>query len=168
MCDKNEHKKTGYLSQQELLECKGFPSETRFKKGPVAIVECIQEIPCNPCESACPKGAIVIGNKITTPPTLLEEKCVGCGLCIAKCPGLAIFVEDHTFSDKEALVSFPYEFLPLPEKGAIIQGVDRAGRTVCKGVVFQVRSSKEMDSTTVVTVRLEKEFAHHVRSIKRW
>ena len=31
------------------------PNETRFLKGAVAIAECFQKIPCNPCTKACVK-----------------------------------------------------------------------------------------------------------------
>ena len=36
------------------------PDETRFLKGAVAIAECFQKIPCNPCTKACVKKAIHI------------------------------------------------------------------------------------------------------------
>ena len=42
---------TGYLSDEELDNGPGIPSEGRRRRGPVAVLECIQDIPCNPCES---------------------------------------------------------------------------------------------------------------------
>ena len=35
-----------------------LPSEERRKKGPYAIFECFQQIPCNPCYTACRFGAV--------------------------------------------------------------------------------------------------------------
>ena len=48
----------GFPSLEEIRAANGWPSEERFAKGPVAIAECVQEIPCNPCEAACPMHAI--------------------------------------------------------------------------------------------------------------
>ena len=45
------------------------PPEERMAKGRVAVIECVQEIPCNPCENACRLGAITIGEQITNLPT---------------------------------------------------------------------------------------------------
>ena len=39
----------GYPSMEEIRRANGYPSEERFAKGPVAVTECVQEIPCNPC-----------------------------------------------------------------------------------------------------------------------
>ena len=44
---------TGYLEFEELNEIQKLPSKERYEKGPVAVIECVQEIPCNPCEAAC-------------------------------------------------------------------------------------------------------------------
>ena len=107
--------KMGFLDSAELKEAGRYPSEERLAKGPVAVIECCQNIPCNPCETACKFGAIQVGDPITNLPVLDETKCIGCGVCITKCPGLAIFVVDK--SKEMATVSFPFEYLPLPEKG---------------------------------------------------
>lgn len=106
--------KVGFLNSAELKEAGRYPSEERLAKGPVAVIECCQNIPCNPCETACRFGAITVGDPITNLPVLDESKCVGCGVCITNCPGLAIFVVDK--SKGAATVSFPFEYLPLPEK----------------------------------------------------
>ena len=39
----------GFPSFEEIKEATGWPSEERLAKGPVAICECVQQIPCNPC-----------------------------------------------------------------------------------------------------------------------
>lgn len=157
----------GYITREELESFNQITSEERFKKGPVAVIECIQEIPCNPCEAACPQSAINIGLPITSLPVLDETLCTGCGVCIAKCPGLAIFTVDKTFSDTEATVSFPYEYMPLPIKDDIVEAVNRAGEMICKAKVVKVLNPKSFDRTPVVTVVIPKEFADDVRSMKR-
>lgn len=144
-----------------------WPSDDRYSKGPVAVVECIQEIPCNPCEEACKFGAIKVGEPITNLPIIDEDLCTGCGVCVAQCPGLAVFVVDKTYSDTEATVSFPYEYFPLPEEGDDAIGVKRNGEEVGPVKVVKVLNPPSFRNTPVVTVAVPKEFANEVRSIKR-
>ncbi|MCR4429914.1 MAG: 4Fe-4S binding protein [Tepidanaerobacteraceae bacterium] len=155
----------GYPSEQELSKSPGVPSDERIKRGPVAFIECVQEIPCNPCEEACPYGAIAVGQPITNLPRLDEKKCVGCGACIAKCPGLAIFVLDG--SEQKAKISFPHEYYPLPQKGDVVDCVDREGKAIVKGIVLKVVKSPKYDATAVVTVEVPMEYIKIIRSIKR-
>lgn len=157
----------GYPSMDEIKEANGWPDEERFAKGPVAVVECVQQIPCNPCESACPLHAIHIGEPITNTPQVDREKCIGCGMCVAACPGLAIFLVDKSYSETEATVSFPFEYDPLPEKGAEIDALSRAGEYVCKGRVIKVMNPKKNDHTPVVTIAIPKEHADTVRTMRR-
>ena len=158
---------TGYITLEELKEFKMLPSDARYAKGPVAILECIQEIPCDPCEPACAKKAIVVGKPITKLPKLDEELCTGCGLCVPQCPGLAIFLVDKTYSDKEGTVGFPYEYWPLPQEGQEVSAVNRKGEAVCKGKVVKIQNPKSFNRTPVVTVAVPKEFVDEVRSIER-
>lgn len=157
----------GYPSLEEIKKACGYPSEARFQKGPVAVIECVQEIPCNPCEAACKFGALTVGEPITNLPRLDENLCTGCGVCIAQCSGLAIFVVDKSYSDTEATVSFPHEYLPLPEKGQQVTAVNRAGEEVCQGRVLRVNNSPKNDCTPVITIVIPKEFADEVRGMKR-
>mgnify|MGYP001082968968 CR=1 FL=1 len=160
-------RKTGYLTKEELINSNHYPSEERLNKGPVAIIECTEEIPCNPCEAACKFKAIKIGKPITNIPTLDENLCIGCGLCIVKCPGLAIFMVDKTYSDKEGLVSFPHEYLPLPVTGSSVEAVNREGRVIYSGKVVKVLNKKSFDRTPVVTIAIPKDKLNEVRGIKR-
>jgi Fe-S-cluster-containing hydrogenase component 2 len=131
------------------------------------IIECTENIPCNPCESSCKFGAISVGEPITNFPCLDESKCKGCGLCAVNCPGLAIVLIDWDFGEEEALVAFPYEYLPMPEKGQIVQAVDRCGQVLGKGVVYQLLKLRKDDPTMLIVLRVPKAYAEHVRSIKR-
>ncbi|HNV72562.1 MAG TPA: 4Fe-4S ferredoxin, partial [Candidatus Ozemobacteraceae bacterium] len=58
-----------------------LPTPERMKKGPVAIIECFQDIPCDPCVTACPTKAIHMQSGITDKPHLEEKRCTGCGMC---------------------------------------------------------------------------------------
>jgi len=160
-------KTRGYPSPQELENTPGYPSPERLEKGPVAVIECIEEIPCNPCEQSCPQHAITIGKPITNRPHLDEDKCIGCGLCVPRCPGLAIFLVDLSYGQGKASVAFPYEYLPLPEKDQTVQAVDRAGKPVCPGTVIKVQNPKGNDQTPIVTITVPREYAAEVRGIRR-
>jgi Fe-S-cluster-containing hydrogenase component 2 len=157
--------KNGVLSPDELAKLPGVPSAERLEQGAVAVIECAQEIPCNPCEEACPAGAIQVGEPITNLPVLASGQCTGCGLCIPICPGQAIFVVDMMYSDREATVQRPYEFLPLPGKGEIVTALDREGRAICPARVVDVRNPKKFDHTAVITIAVPKNQAMNVRNI---
>lgn len=133
----------GYPSILEIKEANNWPSEERFRRGPVAISECVQQIPCNPCEKSCPVHAIHVGSPITNTPRIDLDLCVGCGNCVALCPGLAIFVVDKTYSEQEATVTFPFEYLPQPVVGDEIQALNRAGEFVCTGRVVRIVNKKK-------------------------
>lgn len=158
---------TGYLTYEELAEIQKLPTQERYESGAVAVIECVQEIPCNPCEAACAFKAIKIGEPITTLPTLQHEKCTGCGICASKCPGLAIFIVDKTYSETTATVGFPYEYHPTPSVGDIVSGLNRKGEIVCEAKVVKVMNPKSFDHTPIVTIEIPKELADDVRNMKR-
>ena len=158
---------TGVPSMEEIKACPGTPSEERFEKGPVVAIECVQKIPCNPCEAACPFGAIEVGSSITNLPKLDEEKCIGCGICIPKCPGLAIFKIHKNYSETTSLVEFPFEYLPLPEKGTKVPCGNRFGKYIADGRVLDVKNEKKNDGTTLISVEIPKEYFMEIRTIYR-
>lgn len=157
---------TGIPTWEELRNSPGFPNEERLKKGRVAVIECVQEIPCNPCEDACSVGAISVGSPITNLPVLDADKCTGCGKCLARCPGLAIFLINYQYSETEAVVSFPFEYWPFPKEGDVVDAVDRGGRIVCKSAVTSVRMPASFNNTCIVSIAVPKEHFLQVRSMK--
>jgi len=158
---------TWSLSEEDLQRGRGIPSLKRMEQGPVAWLECTECIACNPCERACPAGAIQIGPGISQRPVLDETRCIGCGRCISRCSGLAITVIDLSAGKETATVSFPYEYLPLPNTGDKVQAVDRMGKTVCQAEVLSVSRKPEYHGTAVITIRLPRSAALEVKSIQR-
>lgn len=142
------------------------PSEERFAKGAVAIAECFQKIPCNPCTKACGKQAIRIEPDINETPKVDFDVCNGCGACIARCPGLAIFVVDKTYSETEALVKLPFEFLPVPKEGQLVCGLSRSGEELGWFPVVKVISGGKKNMTYILSLAVPKELAMEVRNIK--
>lgn len=150
-----EYEKTGVLSNKDL----SLPSEKQLKKG-VAVIECIQKIPCNPCVESCPVGAISMKD-INALPDVDYDKCIACKKCVGICPGLAIFV--LKIKDEKAFITLPYEFLPVPEVGDKVDALDRYGKKVDEGIVKKVNRNKK---TSVITIETKKEFVMDVRNIK--
>ena len=155
---------TGIPTKDDIL--KVSPPEERFAKGPVVVVECFQEIPCNPCVDACKLKAITKPKDINDLPQVDFDKCTGCGVCIAQCPGLAIFVVDRTYSESHAVIRIPYEFVPVPEKGQLACGLDRAGEERGWFEVVRVISGGKINKTTTIWLAVPQDLAMEIRSIR--
>ena len=149
----------------KLRKSSGWSSDERLNRGPVAVIECIEEIPCNPCETVCPKNSITVGSPITNLPKF-HDICTGCGKCLVVCPGLAVFMIDRTYSETEASITIPYELIPLPNKGDIVIALNRMGEPVCKGKVLKINSNKNYNKTNLVTISIPKKYSDEVRFFK--
>jgi Fe-S-cluster-containing hydrogenase component 2 len=159
---KQEPRQLGYLPLEVIKKKIAMPSKERMEKGPVVIIECDEDIPCDPCVEGCKIKAIV-KESLTDAPIVDYEKCTGCALCVASCPGLAIFVVDYSREDK-ALVYIPYEMLPVPQEGDKGDALDRSGKRIGSAEVAKVR--KGTRGTTILGILVEKDLAMNVRSIR--
>jgi sarcosine oxidase subunit alpha len=153
------------------------------------VLHCSQEIPCNPCTSVCPQGAIFIDeDDIRQVPDYiaaqLGTECTGCEKCVNICPGLAITLVDlrpprppagalppasggEQRGDDLALVTIPYEF----ERGTIHKGdavtvTDTSGEVLGDVEVTRVRMGKVTDRTVLVKVRASREIAAQIAGIR--
>ena len=156
--------KDGFLDLEEVMDIPGFPGIEVLNNKKCVVIECKQNIPSNPCESACPHHAISIGNPITNLPVVDPEKCIGCGLCVAQCPGQACFLVDMSHEEYDT-VTLPYEYYPLPEKDQEVYGLSRDGKYVIKAVVVRVVLTKKNDRTAVIEVKVPKGYGMKVRNI---
>jgi Fe-S-cluster-containing hydrogenase component 2 len=156
----------GILPLERIKQLPGYPGEERIERGPVVIIECDEDIPCNPCEDICPEGAITVGEPITNLPRIDPDKCDGCIVCISICPGLCMFVVHKNYSEMESLIYLPYEMYPLPEKGSVVHGCDRRGEVVCRARVEKVMKARKLQKTAVVAVAVPKTHFETVRAIR--
>jgi Fe-S-cluster-containing hydrogenase component 2 len=146
---------TGILSTKDLV----LPSKKQLEKG-VALLECVQEIPCNPCVDSCSVQAISMKD-INAPPIIDYDKCIACKKCVGICPGLAIFVVK--VEDDKALITLQYEFLPVPNVNDKVKALDREGKIVDTATVKKV---VKKGRTMVVTIEAKKDFAMDIRNIR--
>ncbi|TET36677.1 MAG: FAD-dependent oxidoreductase [Planctomycetota bacterium] len=144
-----------------------LPPDEEFEEAPPIIpesgkkpvIECPQNIPCNPCAVSCPTESITIGDNITNFPVLDQGTCNGCGNCVAACPGLAVFLVNRDYSDREAEITIPWELTPPPEKGDKGYALDRTGVAICPATVTKIRRVKKIDKKRLLvafTVPLDK------------
>jgi Fe-S-cluster-containing hydrogenase component 2 len=128
------------------------------------VIECAQNIPCNPCRDACPKGCIKVAGSIVALPEYDENaECGGCGLCVAACSGQSIFL----VNEEKGEVTIPYEFLPLPQKGESGIALARSGAELCASTVTEVKNIAAFDKTALVTISVPREYALRARFWKR-
>lgn len=134
-------------------------------RGPhaVAIVECPDCIACNPCSTVCKFGAITT-KTIEDIPVIDSARCRGCGMCVQICPGLAIYM--LRINGDKAQLTIPYEFLPFPASGDVVDVLDREGNKICKGKVLRtVPRETSIGDTPTVTFEVDAAIAAEARDI---
>ncbi len=154
--------KTGIALKEQVLS--RFPKLEALVK-PKAIIECYQDIPCNPCETSCPFDAIVIGPDINQQPKLVVERCTGCGICVTSCPGLAIVVAKT--EETHNTFKIPYEFIPHPVRGELWDAVNRSGEVIGEAFIEATTINAKTDKTVLVTVKVAKELLYDFVTIRR-
>ena len=130
------------------------------------VIHCIQEIPCNPCETICPVNAISLhkrkGNIMDVPE--YHGECIGCMKCITICPGLAISLAKKV-SESEAEIVLPYEFIVDFEIGEKLSLSDRDGNYLEDAEVIKIRFDKKT-LTTLLTLRCSLQHAQEAIGVR--
>jgi len=154
----------GIIGLEDLASFNSVPTTERLReKRPVAMIECIQEIPCNSCVVACKLGAIEMA-RVNDVPRVDYDKCTGCMACAMVCPGLAVFVLRE--GDGGGYVTLPYEFLPVPKTGDQVIALNRTGTVLGKSRVARVLPPERNDGTALVTIEVPKELLLEARAIR--
>jgi sarcosine oxidase subunit alpha len=143
--------------------------DIKFKEeGIYPVFYCNQKIPCNPCTTVCDQEQIeTVDDLITQLPYFKGTKdCIGCGKCVAVCPGLAVVLIDYRKDKENPYVTFPFELTEVKlEKGQEIFVVSNE-KELGKYEIHRSRILKEFPKTQLVTVKLPSEIAKKAVAIK--
>ena len=74
---------------------------------------------------------------------------------------------DGSKSSDSVEFRIPYEFLPLPEAGERVVGLDRAGQPICEARVIKIVNPPSFDRTPVVTIEVERRYLYDFRNFRR-
>ncbi|MFX1566889.1 MAG: FAD-dependent oxidoreductase [Promethearchaeota archaeon] len=143
--------------------------DIKFKEeGVYPVFYCTQEIPCNPCTTVCDQEQIeTFDDLITQLPYFKGEKdCIGCGKCVAVCPGLAVVLIDYRKDKNNPLVTFPFELsnekLEKGQKVEVVSNVKELGTYE----IHRARILKDFPKTQLITIKMPSEIAQHATAIK--
>jgi ferredoxin len=128
------------------------------------VMQCRQEIPCDPCASVCPQHLIQIDpHDIRQLPEfcpLDEKNCIACERCVAVCPGLAITLVDFRKNPQHPTVSIPIEFSETYlHQGDAVPVTDIDGRVLGEFPVVSMRMLRQFSRTLIVRVQIPAQFA---------
>ncbi len=124
-----------------------MPSPQRMVEKPFVLIDCLYGFACNPCQFACPHGAI-IKTSSSTVPEIDFDKCIGCMQCVYQCPGLAIF----GYNLKKDWLFLPIEY--HAEEGAEVYLVNNNGEKLGTGVIEKIL--KKENKTNIATGKIER------------
>ncbi len=164
MESKQQYLSDGIIRLEDLLPSGSVPPAKRLRdKRPAAMIECIEEIPCNSCAIACKLGAIQMAT-VNDIPKVDYDKCTGCMACVMVCPGLAVFL--LRAANGVGYVTLPYEFLPIPKVGEQVKTLSREGTVLGKSRVARVLPPERNDGTALVTIEVPEDWLFEARAIK--
>ena len=137
-----------YIDSQQhpvrIIEKPFMPDEDRMNQKGFVILDCLYGFACNPCEFACPHGAIT-KTSTSTVPVINFDKCIGCMDCVYQCPGLAIF----GYNTKKDWLFLPIEY--QAEAGKEVYLVDNQGTILGEGLIEKIL--KKPNKTDVARVK---------------
>lgn len=134
----------------------------------VAAIDCVEDIPCTLCQTACPEGAIDRGR------VLIEDRCTACGICLQACPSQSIVMVHEPKDQTIGKIVFPYlENSPAPEwknlaEGDFVSLVNRRGDTLSSARVLKLEhpDASQPWNPALVSVEVPHHLIHEARGIK--
>ncbi len=149
-----------------ILKSKPGPAVSRKhpvrEQGVFPIFHCYQEVPCNPCTSVCPVGAIrTEQDEITGLPYITDlDACTGCGSCVAVCPGLSMILVDYRDDPEHPLVTLPYEIgRERVEVGQKVPITDVDGAILGYYPVEKIAVRRKYPGTLLIQAKVDKNVA---------
>ncbi len=137
-----------YIDSQQhpvqVLDKPSRPSKERSEQKGFVLIDCLHGFACNPCEFACPHGAIT-KTSTSTVPRIDFDKCIGCMDCVYQCPGLAIF----GYNPKKDWLFLPIEY--YAESGKEVYLVDNNGQKLGTGIIEKILVKK--NKTNIARVK---------------
>jgi len=161
--------------RKKAMVLKSKPGPVMKRKHPVLehgvfpVFHCHQMVPCNPCASVCPAGAIKLQpDDITGLPYLVDPNaCTGCGSCVAVCPGLSMTLVDYREDPDHPLITLPYEILrERVEIGSKVPVTDTDGAILGYFPVQKVITRKKYPGTLLVQVLADRSVASAAMGIR--
>lgn len=161
----------GLREKADILKSPGgevhpyLPPEVRA--GVFPVLHCTQEIPCNPCMTCCPKDLIGTEHHPIMGIPEFHGDCVGCRLCVAVCPGLAVTLVDFRKSTDLPLVTVPFELdTGSMEEGMEVQLTEWEGSVIGTGKVRGWRRLPGYPLTTLLDLEVPAEIASLVAGLR--
>lgn len=130
---------------------------------------CVQEIPCNPCTEVCPKHSININSNTLMGLPKFNEECIGCGKCVAICPGLAITLVDkrHDETKRTAQVTIPWEMNDdIITVDSEVTTVDMQGNLIGRAKVLQIKNATWQNHRRLLVLEVPYEQADLIAGIR--
>lgn len=150
-----------YIDSQQhplkVIERPHRPDTDRMAAKPFVQIDCLYGFACNPCEFACPHGAIT-KTSTSTVPAIDFNKCIGCMECVYQCPGLAIF----GYNLQKDWLFLPIEFTVEPQTPVYL--VNNNGEKLGEGLVEKVfKKPQKTNLARLKSFNMSKEELIQVR-----
>lgn len=150
-----------YLDSQQhpvrIIENPFLPSKERMQEKGFVQIDCLYGFACNPCQFACPHGAIT-KSSTSTVPHIDFDKCIGCMECVYQCPGLAIF----GYNIKKDWLFLPIEY--EANEGAEVFLINNNGEKLGEGVIEKIlKKSNKTNIARVKSITIHGEELVNVR-----
>ncbi len=135
--------------------------------GVYPVIHCLQEIPCNPCMTVCPKGLITTeGHPVMGLPEY-SEGCIGCRKCVAVCPGLAVTLVDRRKTPDTPVVTIPWELGEwMVKPGEILALTDWEGEPLGEGKALGLREAPGYPGTMLMDIETPGGIANRVAGVR--